>query len=90
MHVTRRNVLQHVQCRTCKLFFTPNNIIVINRFKKRHEIVIVQNLAIRYVTMFLYKICIKKRNFKVIKMLVFAYFTMSLINIYRAPNGQRD
>ena len=21
MHVTRRNVLQHVQCRTCKLLF---------------------------------------------------------------------
>ena len=39
-HVTERNVLQHVQCTSCD-FFTRNIIIVINRFLKVYEIVIV-------------------------------------------------
>ena len=89
MHVTRRNVLQQCQCRTSKLFFlTTNSIIIINRFLKIYEIVIVQNLATRYVTMFLLQKNVP--NFKVIKMFVFAYCTTALITIYRAPNIQRN
>ena len=73
MHVTRRNVLQHVQCRTCKLlFFTTNSIIVINGFFKIYEIAIVQNLATRYVTMFLLQKNVP--NFKVSKMFVTALY----------------
>ena len=80
MHVTRRNVLQHVQCRTCKLlFFTTNGIIVINGFFKIYEIAIVQNLATRYVTMFLLQKNVP--NFKVSKMFVFAYCTTAVYYI---------
>ena len=56
------------------LFFTANNIIVINRVSKIYEIVIVQNLAIRYVTRF--KLQKNVSNFKVMKMFVFAYRTL--------------
>ena len=54
-------------------FFTTNSIIVMNRFLKVYEIVIVPNLAIRYVTMFLLHKDVP--NFKAIKMFVFAYCT---------------
>ena len=69
-------------------FFTTNSIIIINRYLKIYEIVIVQNLATRYVTMFLLQKNVP--NFKVIKMFVFAYCTTALITIYRAPNIQRN
>ena len=59
----------------CKLFFlTTNSIIVINRFLKNYEIIIVQYLTNRYITMFLLQKNVP--NFKVIKRFVFAYFTM--------------
>ena len=70
------------------IFFTANSIIIINRFLNIYEIVIVQNLATRYVTMFLLQKNVP--NFKVIKMFVFAYCTTALITIYRAPNIQRN
>ena len=69
-------------------FFTTNSIIIINRFLKIYEIVIVQNLAIRYVTMILLQKMVP--NFKVIKMFVFAYCTTALITIYRAPKSLRN
>ena len=65
-----------------------NTIIVIDRFLKNYEILIVQNLAIRYVTMFLLQKNVP--NFKVTKRFVFAYFTVALTPINRAPNIQRD
>ena len=88
MHITRRNVLQQCQCRTSKYFFTTNSIIIINRFLNIFEIVIVQNLATRYVTMFLLQKNVP--NFKVIRMFIFAYYTTALITIYRAANIQRN
>ena len=69
-------------------FFTTNSIVVVNRFLNIYEIVIAQNLAIRYATMFLLQKNVP--NFKVIKMFVFAYSTTALITIYRAPNSQRN
>ena len=69
-------------------FFTTNSIIIINRFLKIYEIVVVQNLATRYVTMFLLQKNVPK--LKIIKMFVFAYCTTALITIYRAPNIQRN
>ena len=69
-------------------FFTTNSIIIINRFLKIYEIVVVQNLATRYVTMFLLQKNVPK--FKIIQIFVFAYCTTALITIYRAPNIQRN
>ena len=69
-------------------FFTTNSIIIINRYLKIYEIVIVQNLATRYVTTFLLQKNVP--NFKVIKMFVFGYCTTALTTIYRAPNTQRN
>ena len=69
-------------------FFTTNTIIIINRFLKNYESVIVQKLETRYVTMFLLQKNVP--NFKVTKMFVFAYCTTALITIYRAPNIQRN
>ena len=69
-------------------FFTTNSIIVINRFFKIYEVVIVQTLATRYVTMFLLQKNVP--NFSLIKMFVFAYCTTTLITIYRAPNIHRN
>ena len=69
-------------------FFTTNSIIVINRFLTIYKIIIVQNLASRYVTMLLLQKNVP--NIKVTKMFVFAYSTTALITIYRAPNIQRD
>ena len=54
-------------------FFTTNSIIVINRFLTIYKIIIVQNLASRYVTMLLLKKNVP--NIKVTKMFVFAYST---------------
>ena len=71
-----------------KIIFLTNSIIIFNRFLKIYEIVIVQNLATRYVTMFLVQKNVP--NFKVIKMFVFAYCTTALITIHRAPNIQRN
>ena len=76
-----------VNAKHVNYFFTTNSIIIINRFSKIYEIVIVQNLATRYVTMFLLQKNVP--NFKVIKMFVVAYCTSALITIYRAPNIQR-
>ena len=77
-----------VNAKHVNYFFTTNIIIIINGFLKIYEIVIVQNLATRYVTMFLLQKNVP--NFKVIKMLVFAYCTTALITIYRAPNIQSN
>ena len=59
------------------IFFTTNRIILINRFLKMYEIVIVQNLAIRYVTMVLLQKIVP--NFKVIKMFVFVLFVFCIL-----------
>ena len=77
-----------VNAKHVNYFFTTNIIIIINGFLKIYEIVIVQNLATRYVTMFLLQKNVP--NFKVIKMLVFAYCTTALITIYPAPNIQSN
>ena len=69
-----------VNAKHVNYFFTTNIIIIINRFLKIYEIVIVQNLATRYVTMFLLQKNVP--NFKVIKMFVFAYCTTALITIF--------
>ena len=78
----------NVNAKHVNYFFTTNSIIIINRFLKIYEIVIVQNLATRYVTMFLLQKNVP--NLKVIKMFVVAYSTTALITIYRAPNIQRN
>ena len=69
-------------------FLATNSIIVINRFLKIYEIVNTQNLAIRYVTMFLLQKIVP--NFKLIQMFVLAYCTTASIIINRAPKSVRN